>query len=193
MWIACDRCNRWYHGACVGMTQVRSWGSTIPMSHESLLPLAVIPQSKTSPRPLPPCQGGWVTRCPPHPLVPCLCCYVCRTRVRSFQRKILRSTTVSFSVPAGTYGFDYGHVVSLPGYTIHSRCCSKWILLWCPSAQLHSKCASPQKYKVQDCSQEHALGCLLFHTKGFLECWLTCPACIGVDIVDNAFISLTMS
>lgn len=21
-WIACDRCNRWYHGTCVGMTQV---------------------------------------------------------------------------------------------------------------------------------------------------------------------------
>ena len=23
-WIACDRCNRWYHGTCVGMTQVES-------------------------------------------------------------------------------------------------------------------------------------------------------------------------
>lgn len=23
-WIACDRCNRWYHGTCVGMTQVQS-------------------------------------------------------------------------------------------------------------------------------------------------------------------------
>ena len=24
-WIACDRCNRWYHGTCVGMTQVLSY------------------------------------------------------------------------------------------------------------------------------------------------------------------------
>ena len=24
-WIACDRCNRWYHGTCVGMTQVWSY------------------------------------------------------------------------------------------------------------------------------------------------------------------------
>ena len=22
MWIACDRCNRWYHGSCVDLTQV---------------------------------------------------------------------------------------------------------------------------------------------------------------------------
>ena len=22
LWIACDRCNRWYHGACVDLTQV---------------------------------------------------------------------------------------------------------------------------------------------------------------------------
>ena len=23
LWIACDKCNKWYHGACVNMTQVR--------------------------------------------------------------------------------------------------------------------------------------------------------------------------
>lgn len=28
-WIACDRCNRWYHGTCVGMTQVQ------PCCHQS--------------------------------------------------------------------------------------------------------------------------------------------------------------
>lgn len=32
-WIACDRCNRWYHGTCVGMTQVSHPAFQYPCSH----------------------------------------------------------------------------------------------------------------------------------------------------------------